>query len=314
MLLGLLLALGPACGNGAAPPAPAQPSAEATQAMARARALFAEEKPFEAAAELERAAELAPDWAEAHLSLGKLLLSHSDVRFATATVDRARLERAIEHLERACTLAPRDPEAAYWAGRALAKADRGAEASTRLGRALELDPEHGAARKELGFLLAAEGDTQGAIAELTRARALLPADDELLLRLGLALEGEERLEEARDAYLAARAANPAHPGPSSALAVLYGRLGDPAAAERMRAEFERLRAFGKRLTAALAHQEEHSRDPAACMALAELYLELEAEAQAARWAERALLLDAQHAPALALLRRLGRPVPGEERP
>src|SRR5262249_34707139 len=139
------------------------------------------------------------------------------------------------------------------------------------------------------------------------ARARLPRDAEIPLQLGLQLEAEGRLEEARDAYLASYELNRGNPGPRSALAVLYGRLGDPAAAERMRLEFERCRAFGKRFTAASQAFEAHSRDPAACLALADLYVEMGIPEEAQRWAERALRLDPRHAPALALLNALRTP-------
>jgi tetratricopeptide (TPR) repeat protein len=177
-----------------------------------------------------------------------------------------------------------------------------------------LNPEHGPALKELGFLYASEGDPARAIELLTRARARLPKDDELCLRLGLELEAEGRLEEARDALLAACKLNPAHPGPRSALAPLYARLGDAAMAERMREEYERCRAFGKRLTAASQNYDENSQDPAASMALAELYREVGMPSEAAQWARRALLLDAKHAPALKMLEELGQTGPGSSAP
>jgi tetratricopeptide (TPR) repeat protein len=310
-LLGFSLAVGGACREEGGTPSPARPTETppaAKQALARARALFGEEKPFEAITEVEQAVALAPEWAEAHLSLGKLLLTYSNVRFSTATIDRARLEQAIEHLERACALDPTSAEAAYWAGLALAKGERIAEATRRFEETLALQADHGLALKELGVLFAGEGDSKRALEHLARARALLPKEDGLLLVLGLQLEAEERLEEARDVYLEACALNPAHPGPRSALAVLYGRLGDPAAAERMQKEFERCRAFGKRLTAASQHYDKNNRDPAACLGLAELYREVGMPDEAALWAGRALRIDPEHAPAKELLRALGRNV------
>jgi tetratricopeptide (TPR) repeat protein len=309
LFIGLLLAAGASCGNGEPPPGP---NPDAVAAMARARKLFAGPRPFDALPELERAVELAPGWAEAHLSLGKFLLTYSKVHFASAVVDRARLEQAIMHLERACALDGNNAEAVYWAGRALAKADRGEEAERRLSRALALNPEHGLAMKELGALYASEGDSARAIELLTRARARLPKDDELLLELGLQLESEGRLEEARDALLAACKLNPAHPGPRAALAPLYGRLGDPALAERMHEEYERLRAFGKRLTDASQNYDKNGQDPAASMNLAELYLEIGMPYEASQWAKRALLLDAKYAPALEMLQRLGQPAGSSE--
>jgi len=296
------LALLGGCGGDAAP------SAEAKAAFARGRELYVLEKPFEAIAEIEKAVELAPGWGEAHSALGKLLVTYSDVRFSTAVIDRKRLARAIGELERAAELAPTDADAAYWTGFAMRKADRGPEAVKWLSKALALKPDHGLAEKELGLLYAADGDSARAIEHLTRAKALLPKDDEVLLVLGMQLESEDRLEEARDLLVQAAELNPAHPGPRNALIVIYQRLGDPAAAERMAKEFERCRALGKRITAASQHFDANSQDPAACMGLAELYREVGMHPAAIQWAERALRLDPKHAPALELLRKLGKPV------
>lgn len=282
------------------------PSEEARAAFAKGRQLFAVEKPFEAIEQMQRAVELAPGWADAHLALGKLLVTYSDVRFSTAVVDRNRLGQAIAELEAACKLAPGNADAAYWAGHALRKASRTEEAARRFEAVLALQPNHGLATKELGLLRAEEGDPKRSIEVLERAKALLPRDDEILFQLGMQLENEERLEEARDAYLAAAALNTGHPGPRSCLVRVYRLLGDPAASERMNQEFDRCRAFGKRITAASQNFDEHSRDPAACMGLAELYDEIGMVDAAANWAERARRLDPTYAPATALLRKLGR--------
>lgn len=294
--------------TGAAQTAAAQPEA-AKAAFSRARELYALEQPFEAIGEMEKAVAAAPEWADAHLGLGKLLVTYSDVRFSTAVVDRGRLARAIGELEKACALAPKNADAAYWTGFALRKADRDPEAAKWLEKALELDPKNGLALKELGLLYAAAGEAQRALEYLTRARALLPKDDEVLFLLGMQFESEDRLEEARDAYVAAAELNTGHPGPRSALVVLYRRLGDAAASERMSQEFERCRAFGKRITAASQRFDANNQDPAACMGLAELYREVGMHPAAIQWAERALRLDPKHAPAIELMNALGKPAP-----
>lgn len=288
------------------------PPAEARAAFARARELYAKDRPFDAIAEMRQALEVAPDWAEARIALGKLLVTYSDVRFSTATVDRGRLDEAIQHLERACELEPDNVDAVFWAGFALRKADRGPEATRRLESALSLRPGHGLAQKELGLLHAAEGDTQRAIAALERARVLLPKDDEVLFQLGLVLETEERLEEARDAFLAATELNGGHPGPRSRLVWIYRRLGDEQASDRMQAEFDRCRAFGKEMTAASLHYDAHSREPEACLGIAELYRSVGMAEQAILWAERAWRLDQTYEPAIELLRELGKPVLKQE--
>jgi len=304
--LALLTLLGAACDE-AATAAHGGPPLQAHEAFARARQAFAEDRPFDAIEEMRQALATAPDWAAAHLALGKLLLTYSDVRFSTATIDRGRLAEAIEHLERACALAPQDADAAYWAGVGLHKDARNEEAARFIETALRLRPGFAPAVKELGILYADEGDTPRAIARLEEARALLPKDDEVLFRLGMQLEGEERLEEARDAYVRAAELNRGHPGPRSRLIWIYRRLGDEKASEAMQKDFDRCRAFGKEVTAAAQNFDEHSREPEACMRLAELYHGVGMPDEARLWAERALRLDAEYAPARELLHALGEP-------
>lgn len=316
LFVGLLTALGGAC-NGedsaaprAAPELPAQaiaqaPSEAAKESFARARQAFGVEDPVQAAEHLRRAVELAPDWPEYRLGLGKLLMTLCSVRFSTATFDRACLEQAVAQFERACELEPKNPEAAYWAGRALAKVPRVPEAMARLETALALDPGYGPALKELGLLCAAEGELTRSKEYLTRARELLPKDDEILLQLGMQLESEERLEEAKAAFLEAVRLNPAHPGPLTRLVWIYQRLGDADAAARASADLARCKEFGKRLTQATQRFEANRRDSGAALEVAQLYHEVGLAATARAWAERALRLDAKNGAAQELLLELG---------
>jgi hypothetical protein len=62
----LLTAALHACSDPEPPPAPPP---EAKAASSRGRELFQAERPLEALVELKRAAELAPDWADAHLAV-----------------------------------------------------------------------------------------------------------------------------------------------------------------------------------------------------------------------------------------------------
>ncbi len=291
-----------------APKAPSQeavPSQEARESFDRARHFFSVEDPVQAAEHLRRAVELAPDWPEARLGLGKLLMTLCAVRFSTATFDRACLEQAVVELERACALKPQNAEAAYWAGRALGKVPRIPEALARLETAISLDPAHGPAFKELGLLCAAEGDLARSEEYLTRARELLPKDDEILLQLGMQLESGEQLEEAKAAFLEAVRLNPAHPGPLTRLVWIYQRLGDAEAAQRTSAELTRCKDFGKRLTQATQRFEAIRRDSGAALGVAELYHEVGLSTTARAWAERALRLDANNAGASELLRKMG---------
>lgn len=304
LYIGLLAAPGGAC-NGGGAPAEAGPPAVAKEAFARAREAFLAEDHVQAAEELRRAVALAPDWADARIALGKLLFTLCSVRFSTATFDRGCLDQAIAELERACALAPRSAEAAYWTGRALEKVPRVPEALVRFEAVLSIDPRHGLALKELGLLYAQEGDVTRAKDYLTRARDLLPKDNEVLFQLGMLLESEEDLEAAKAAFLRAVELNPAHPGPLTRLAWVYRRQGDEAAAARTEQVLAQCKEFGKRLTQANQLYEANRRDSGACLAVAALYDEVGMSATARGWAEKALRLDRNNRAASELLEKLG---------
>jgi tetratricopeptide (TPR) repeat protein len=289
--VGLLAASGGACnGENAAPPGP---SAPAKEAFARAREHFLAEDSVQAAEELRRAVELAPDWAEYRLQLGKLLYTLCSVRFSTATFDRACLEQALAELERACALDPKNAEAAYWAGRALEKVPNVEAARIRFETVLAIDPRHGLALKELGLLAAGEGDAERAKDFLTRAKDLLPKDDEVHFQLGMLLESEDRLEEAKALFQRATELNPAHPGPLTRLAWIHHRQGDEDAATRTEQVLAQCKEFGKRLTQATQRYERNRRDAEACLEVAKLYHQIGMDEAALGWAERALRLGSK---------------------
>ena len=272
--------------------------------MARAREHFLAEDPVQASEELRRAVALAPDWAEARLALGKLLLTLCAVRFSTATFDRGCLDQAVAELERACALDPKSAEAAYWTGRALGKVPRIPEALARLETALTLDPSHGLALKELGLLYAQEGDVARSKEYLMRARELLPLDDEVQLQLGMLLESEEDLDAAKAAFLRASELNPAHPGPLTRLVWIYRRQGDETAAKKTEETLARCKEFGKRLTQAQQRFEANRRDFWACLEVAKLYHEMGMDETARSWAERAQRLGPDYREARELLQQL----------
>ena len=82
--------------------------------------------------------------------------------------------------------------------------------------ALALAPKHPRAHTNLGLVLAARGDADGAIAEFTRA-GTDPADARANLALTLALDG--KVEAARDQYARALAAKPGSQPASEGLRV-----------------------------------------------------------------------------------------------
>jgi tetratricopeptide (TPR) repeat protein len=286
----------------ARPPSP--PSSDARAALERGRARFQADEHAEALAEVRRAAELAPDWFDAHLQLGKLLLTLSAVKFGTATHLRTLRDEGIQALERAHALQPTSADAAYWAGQGHFVAQAYPEARARFARALELDADHALAQKELGLAFAADGETAAAKRELKRAAELLPRDDEVQFQLGLQLENEDDFAGALALHLRAIELNPIHPGPRTRLVALYERLGDPAAAGAASSALARCKALAERLATATQNAQQHPRDPDALVAVGAIYRDAGMLGPARPWASRALRLDPEHAGALELTKEL----------
>ena len=293
---------------------PAEPPAlEARQAYFRGIELYQADQPVEALAEMRHAVELAPQWDEANLALGKLLLSLAFVKFGTATKEHKLLAEAIVHLERAATLLPERADPAYWCGRAHATAGHPEEAAGFFERALRLDPAHKQAVKEYALLLESLGDSEAARVQYERACTLNPFDDEARFHLGLMLEQLDDLEGAREAYRAALALNPAHPGPRPRLVTLYHRLGDSAEAERQAAEHERFKPLRQELSTALAKAQANPRDVSALVDVGQVYLKIGMPLAARTWSERALALAPDDARAQELARRLAESNPSTEK-
>jgi Flp pilus assembly protein TadD len=141
--------------------------------------LAARGKPAEGVAELERAAELAPEFRPARLALARL---------ANQTGQHALAEK---HARRLIAFDDRDSEAWSALGTALNGLQRADEAATALRRAVTIAPRYASARQNLASLLAAEEHSAEALAqiaecdrigirhrslEMARARALMQLD------------------------------------------------------------------------------------------------------------------------------------------
>lgn len=298
----ILAALSAACGHDpvpvpvavpqSAPPEP--PSAEAKQAFFRGKELYQAEQPIEALEEMRRAVALAPDWADAQLALGKLLLTLSFVRFGTATKEHALMDEGQAALERAVALRPDHVDSLYWAAHGHFIARRWEAAEPAFRRVLALDSGHTLATKELGLVYEELGQPIPARDTLMRARELLPLDDEVRFHLGMALLDLEDLPGAKEEFLACLALNPAHPGPRTQLVTICQRLGQPAESERHAAELQRFKPLRKRLTEALEQATARPRDPEALLAVAQVYREIGMPVVALQWVERALVLAPDH--------------------
>lgn len=292
----------PVAASQATPPAP--PSEEAKQAFQRGRELYQTEQSVEALEEMRRAAALAPDWADAQLALGKLLLTLSSVNFGTVTREHALMDEGQAALERAVALRPEHVDSLYWAAHGHFFARRWEVAEPAFRRVLALDPGHKLATKELGIVLENQGQTESARDMLRRAHQLLPFDDEVRFHLGMALLDLDDLAGAREEFLGCLAWNPAHPGPRTQLVTICRRLGQPEESERHAAELERFKPLRQRLTQTLEQATARPRDVAALLAVAQVYREIGMPVAALPWVERALALEPENEQALQLKQAL----------
>jgi tetratricopeptide (TPR) repeat protein len=115
----------------------------------------------EARAAYQRAIELDPDHADAHVNLGRIL--HEEGAPAAAE----------QHYRRALDSDPRHPTAAFNLGVALEDLGRLREAREAYERALELDPENADAHYNLAGLCERRGDKAGALRHLKEYRRLV---------------------------------------------------------------------------------------------------------------------------------------------
>jgi tetratricopeptide (TPR) repeat protein len=107
-----------------------------------------------------------------------------------------------------------------------------ADAKTRLTHSLELDPENVDTLAALAEAEAGVGDTAAAETHATRALAKTPTHATANLVVGMVRMTQQRYPEARDALLAAAAADPHSPKPEYQLSLVFARLGDEVTAQR----------------------------------------------------------------------------------
>jgi tetratricopeptide (TPR) repeat protein len=191
----------------------------------RGRALHAAGRPADARQELERALELAPEFAPALAALARIALGEG------------RLDEAVALADRAVAADAADSDSAYLAANVLAQQGRADESVARLKELLRKNPGHAAAANDLAWMLAERGqdtalaldlakraaridpraetldtlgfvqlerkDAAAAVETFERAVALDPNAASVRYRLGLALEAAGRSQEALDSFRAA---------------------------------------------------------------------------------------------------------------
>ena len=189
----------------------------------RAKIYSGDRDAVKAAAELQQAVELRPDFAEAWSDLG-------DARKSLADFDGA-----LSAFRRAVALSPDDPVAQYRLGSQLLDAGTPHEAAEHLDAAVRLDPKNQSALNALQRALRQDGQVERAEAVKKQLAALLRERDEADQRQVAALETNNRgaeLEKAGDLrgalekYRAALALLPEHVGIRVNLAAALLKVGN----------------------------------------------------------------------------------------
>jgi tetratricopeptide (TPR) repeat protein len=152
-----------------------------------------------------------------------------------ALSDQGRLEEAVTHLEHLLERDPDYPRGWVALGIALARNRDLAGGLRALERAVESAPNDGFALKNLGALLAEEGERlEEAEGYLRKAAAILPDDQQVWLNLGKLHERNGAVTEADAAYLKVQGINPVN------------RLGEMAMEARSRIAEAGFRGKGQR--------------------------------------------------------------------
>ncbi len=128
-----------------------------------------------------------------------------EARLAVVLDRKGEPDEADQHFEKALKLDPKNPDLLCDRGYGFYLRGKPTEAEKSLRSALALAPKHPRSHTNLALVLAARGDSDGAMTEFHRAGTDV-ADSRSNLALALALDG--KVEAARDQYAQALAAKP----------------------------------------------------------------------------------------------------------
>jgi TolB-like protein/Flp pilus assembly protein TadD len=161
-----------------------------------------------AVTEARRAVALAPDYAMAHATLGMALATtFQEAGFR----DRDLATETIVHAEAALKLSPDSPTVLHQAGISMVAAGRFSDGLELASRAVELNPNLGDARNNIGSVLNHFGRYEDALAQFAEAQRRAPRALSQYFMLGnrsWSLYGLNRLEEALEAACAAHRLSP----------------------------------------------------------------------------------------------------------
>ncbi len=156
-------------------------------------------QPDAALAELEKALQINPDYADAEMNVGVALLQKGD------------LDGAISHTRKAIEIDPGYFEADYNLGNLLQQRGRPDEAIPYYRKALAAKPNYPEAHNSLGVALAEKGELDRAIPEFEEALRLRPDYAEAHSDLGNALASQRKFDQAIPHHLEALRLNPNSP-------------------------------------------------------------------------------------------------------
>jgi len=127
---------------------------------------------------------------------------------AMALSDQREVDESVELLRKLLADHPRHEQAWVALGVAHARQNNDADAIEALRMAVALNPNDGYSHKNLGAILSRSGARAEGIEHLRRATVLLPSDPATWLNFGLALEDDDKLAGADEAYLKVIALDP----------------------------------------------------------------------------------------------------------
>jgi tetratricopeptide (TPR) repeat protein len=187
---------------------------------AQAQVALAARLPVPAILTLESLVRLCPTVGQYHYLLGVGLMTAGD------------MITGVESLKRADALEPNRPLTLTALGLAYNNQKLFPEAKAALTRALELDPGRTEALAAIAEAEAGLGDLTAAETHAAAALAKAPNDPTANLVFGMVRMAQQRYPEARDALMAAAAADPRSPKPEYQLSLVFARLGDQASSQQ----------------------------------------------------------------------------------
>ncbi len=145
--------------------------------------------------------------------------------FALFLARLGRQAEALQQLEAAAALAPKDADIQFKQALCLLELNRPADARRRFDKAVELDPRFARALYNRAILKNGEGDAAGALEDLERCRQIEPDNPEYPFFQALIHHRAGRAQQALKAALKANAVDPRH---RATLQLLQEILADPA--------------------------------------------------------------------------------------